>query len=248
MPYANPARPTLTLALAVAIVALVRPGAARDEAEAVQAAGGDAGSGARAVSHRDTVDAATCARAAYLCPGLGGRDPARVMRWPDGTAELRVLVPRPPLDDEALATAMQQAAVRGVRAWQGQPFPLRIETERRGGPPDIVVSWTSTLEGHDVGRVRVRWSPGPGEILFVVDEFVLAMRDPWQSDLLLPLSALELAAAHEMGHALGLPHSSNENDLMYRTNTAGHLSVDDFRAVEALYRLPNGAYLTPMPR
>ncbi len=43
-----------------------------------------------------------------------------------------------------------------------------------------------------------------------------------------------------MGHALGLPHSDESGDVMYPTNTANTLSARDYRAMQVLYRLPNG--------
>jgi predicted Zn-dependent protease len=81
-----------------------------------------------------------------------------------------------------------------------------------------------------------------------VESFVLATRNPLDHDTPMEPDQVELAAAHEMGHALGLPHSDDPDDLMYRSNTASHLSVDDYRAVEALYRLPAGAHLPAVVR
>jgi predicted Zn-dependent protease len=56
-----------------------------------------------------------------------------------------------------------------------------------------------------------------------------------------------LTAAHAMGHALGLPHSDSERDVMYPRNTARNLSTRDFGTVDALYRLPNGAKIAEKP-
>jgi predicted Zn-dependent protease len=46
-----------------------------------------------------------------------------------------------------------------------------------------------------------------------------------------------------MGHALGLPHSDSERDVMYPTNTAHSLTTRDFRTLHALYELPIGALI-----
>ena len=73
------------------------------------------------------------------------------------------------------------------------------------------------------------------------------MRSPTNAKYELPPEQVLLTAAHEMGHALGLPHSDSRRDVMYPTNTARSLSNRDFRTVGALYRLPNGAVIRGDP-
>jgi predicted Zn-dependent protease len=51
---------------------------------------------------------------------------------------------------------------------------------------------------------------------------------------------VQLTAAHEMGHALGVPHSGSERDVMYPSNTATSLSAQDYRSMEALYDFEDG--------
>lgn len=191
------------------------------------------------------VDPGRCVEAAYLCAGLEERGQERALRWSDRVTVLRVRVLRPEHEPPARADSLQRAAARGVRAWQGQPFPLRIETDLRPGEPDVVVAWIPALDDTQLGRVRTSWLGTTGQGTFTVDEFILVTGIPGTPELPLPLEQVELAAAHEMGHALGLPHSGNPRDLMFRSNTATRLSVDDYRAVEALYRMTEGA---PLPR
>jgi predicted Zn-dependent protease len=55
---------------------------------------------------------------------------------------------------------------------------------------------------------------------------------------------VELVAAHEMGHALGLPHSDDPRDVMYPRNTALRLTSRDYRTLQAVYDMPNGVLIT----
>jgi len=69
----------------------------------------------------------------------------------------------------------------------------------------------------------------------------LATHEPVPGGPALSAHQVELVAAHEMGHVLGLPHSDDPRDLMYPKNTATRLTTKDFLTLEALYRLPNGS-------
>ena len=164
-----------------------------------------------------------------------------MLRWADSTREIRVLIPLPSADDPSRARALQQAAARGVRAWDGHPFPIRVELRARDTPPDITVRWALQLGGTELGRTRTRWRRSGSQATLVVDDLSLATRSPYEATRPLAPRQVELTAAHEMGHALGLPHSDDPHDVMYPTNTASALSARDYRAMEALYRLENGA-------
>jgi predicted Zn-dependent protease len=207
---------------------------------AVETDGPEAGS---VQGHSDTaLDAGdVCPRAGYLCADPDIQQPLRVLRWPDDTNVIRVWLPLPPGLSHGSALELQKAAARGLEAWDGHPFPLSIRTRAVGPQPDVKVEWDAGLGGGQLGRARVRWSVRGSEIQVRVLGLSLATRHPGAPDMELDPRSVELVAAHEMGHVLGLSHSDDPRDVMYPRNTARHLSTRDYRTLEALYSLPNGA-------
>jgi len=190
---------------------------------------------------------AVCNGSGYLCAQLAESVDFQVSRWPLDRPPLRVEIVLPEHeDDPARARALLRAAVRGIQAWQGKPLPLSIVDRpgASGGAPDIKVTWSAQLDGSALGVTKTRWETtdqGPTYTSVVV---VLATRSPYNRRFEVSPEDVELVAAHEMGHALGLPHSNSGKDLMFPTNTASRLSAQDYRTMEALYNLPNGVTIS----
>lgn len=182
-----------------------------------------------------------CLRGGYLCAGLEEGREVRVVRWHEDTGRLRIRIPAPGGVEAARARELQDAAARGIRAWHGRPFDIRVDLSDRPGDHDFVVSWFPTLGARELGRARTRWSRQDGRASLEVREFALATHDPWRPDQELRVGQVELTAAHEMGHALGLPHSDQPRDVMYPENTATRLTARDYITMSALYELENGA-------
>lgn len=211
-------------------------GACPDEAEAP----------ARASAPPVTIlaGAEVCPSAGYLCHGLGERSgEPRVLRWNDDTSVIRVRIPRPEMEDAARGTRLQQAAARGIRAWHGHPFPLHVDLTDRPGDHDFVIRWAGSGSGRQLGQASTRWVMRAGRAELEVTDFFMVTRSPLDGRKPISERQVELTAAHEMGHALGLPHSDRERDVMFPTNTATRLSSQDYRTMQALYELENGALI-----
>ena len=177
-----------------------------------------------------------CRDVGYLCVGLGTEDRIQLRRWRDFSGTIVVHVPRPDFEDRGDAARLQEAAATGLRAWNGQPFA--ILTDLRGDrEAHFTVRWSRSLNGAQIGVARTLWSSPTGLSVVAIE---LSTRDPFRPERLNDARQVQLTAAHEMGHALGLPHSDAERDIMYPTNTAISMSARDYRTMEALYEREDG--------
>jgi len=177
-----------------------------------------------------------CRNVGYLCAELATSDRIQLRHWTGFSGTVVVYVPRPDFEEGGDAALLQEAAARGLRAWNGQPF--QILTDLRGDrSPMFSVRWSRTLSGNQIGLARTQWSPQTGLRVVAIE---LSTRNPYDPSRLNDVRQVQLTAAHEMGHALGLPHSASERDVMYPSNTATSLSAQDYRSMEALYQFEDG--------
>lgn len=184
-----------------------------------------------------------CIQAGYLCADVDRSGSDTILRWPKDTPLIRVWVSEPEGLSPQGARALRQAAANGIRVWHEFPFPLDVSTRSVYEEPDITVEWARSLGGSRLGHTAMRWSKVGEEIKVEITRLHLATHFPSNSDVELTPDQLRLVAAHEMGHALGLPHSDDPRDVMYPQNTALRRTRSDLETIEALYRLPNGAII-----
>ena len=157
-----------------------------------------------------------------------------VRRWPDRNgAALKVCVIEGGSSDyrPRMAGFVQDALSR----WENTGMGVRFSQISDSTGADIVVRWIDHFDFERAGQTDLTWDQA-GRVRKA--EISLAVRT--NTGFPMPDAALLAVAVHEAGHALGLPHSPDSNDVMFPATRTGALSERDRRTAVVLYQLPPG--------
>ncbi len=171
--------------------------------------------------------------AVYLDSILVSPD-STIRRWGDD-AVLRIWIGRP-LDAAPVAEVVREAIV----AWQELRLGPSLLVTSDSAKANVLVGWVSDSAPERTGLAQVE-SSGNGEIQFVK----ISLARTGARGRILGLEETRSVALHELGHALGLPHSGRAGDIMYPTVSVSQLSDRDRASAQLLYAISPGALREP---
>jgi hypothetical protein len=158
-----------------------------------------------------------------------------VRRWPDRNGQpLRVVL----IEGGAAGYAPRMAGLvrQALDRWAGAAVGVTFAEMPDSGEADIVIRWIDRFDIDRAGQTDLTWDQ-LGRVRRATISLAL------HSTAGAPLSdaALLSVAVHETGHAIGLPHSADSNDVMFPSTRTSALSERDVRTAQVLYQLPPGS-------
>jgi hypothetical protein len=170
----------------------------------------------------------------YIPEILLERD-SSLARWKPRSKPIPVWVQsRPDLED--WSDDYVDAVSEAFMDWDSVELPIRFQMVADSADAEIHVTWTPKFNEQISGRTR--WSRD--EDWWIVNASILLAIHHQQGDRL-DKAAMKAMALHEVGHLLGLDHTSNPGSIMAPRVRVRELAPIDIATVRVLYSVNAGS-------
>jgi hypothetical protein len=171
----------------------------------------------------------------YLSEVLAESQDSALHRWDDRASRpVRVYVPTGSVAN--FQPAFLDAVRTALERWTDAGIPVRFAMDADSTQAEVRFVWKVQFDIDRTGQTDLMWDQD-GHILSAV--VTIATFDshghPLTSD------DIQVVTIHEMGHVLGLDHSSDSSDIMFGSTRVRDLSPRDIRTAVLLYQLAPGS-------
>jgi len=157
-----------------------------------------------------------------------------IRRWPDPqpiTLRFALIEGGP----DSYGGRMADFAREAFGIWEGSGIGVRFQQQPDTAGAQITVRWIDHFSFERTGQTDLTWDQ-QGVIRSA--RIQLAVRD--NEGRTVPDQGLRTVVLHEVGHAIGLPHSATPGDVMFPSTRAPAPTARDLRTAQLLYQLPPG--------
>jgi predicted Zn-dependent protease len=174
----------------------------------------------------------------YIDEIIAAQDSA-LYRWhDDGTARIRVFV-EPTAAAAGWDAAYPDLARNAFGEWSEAGFPLHFTFLYDSVGADIRIRWKERFTPEEGQRIGVTERIHTSQFWIASARIDIANHDS-AGRLLSPRTVAGILR-HEIGHALGLNHSTDISSVMYRESASTMISPSDRATLHLLYLVPPGS-------